>query len=126
MRVNGTTVPGGFVAKAVDATGVTSTRTRHFFEVDWRIDTGLTLRVDGVAIFTNLATPGFVPAAGDRFVFGARTGGLDEEMRLDNIAIFTGGVLTPPTATAPYYFSADFPASRPPTKRSTGTLTPNG
>ena len=66
--------------------------TRHFFEVDWRMDTGLTLRVDGVAIFTNLATPGFVPAAGDRFVFGARTGGLDPTER--------GSTISPSSPTA--------------------------
>ncbi|HZJ13811.1 MAG TPA: choice-of-anchor Q domain-containing protein, partial [Chthoniobacteraceae bacterium] len=105
VRVNGAVVPGGFISKPTVNWGEFNI-TRHFFEVDWRIDTGLTLRVDGSAIFTNLATPGFVPAAGDRFVFGARTGGSDEQCSLDNIAIFTGGVLTPLSATTPYYFSA--------------------
>ena len=110
VRVNGTAVPGGFVSKP-SANWGNFNPARHLFEVDWRLDTGLTLRVDGVAIFTNLATPGFVPASGDRFVFGARTGGLDEEVRLDNVAIFTGGVLTPIAGVAPYYFSSDFPAN---------------
>ena len=110
VRLNGTVVPGGFVSKTSSTWGNFNSA-RHFFEVDWRIDTGLTLRVDGVAIFTNLPTPGFLPASGHRFVFGARTGGLDEEVRLDNLAIFTGGVLTRATATSPYYFSADFPAT---------------
>lgn len=110
VRVNGTTVPGGFVAKPDFEWGDFDS-TRHLFEVDWRIDTGLTLRVDGVAIFTNLPTPGYIPAAGHRFVFAARTGGSDEECRLDNIAIVTGGVLTPLTGIAPFQFSADFPGS---------------
>ncbi len=104
VRVNGAVVPGGFVAKSSSAWGNLNT-TRHFFEVDWRFDTGLTLRVDGVAIFTNLATPGYFPAASHRFVFGGRTGGVNEEVRLDNITIFTGGVLNPVAAAAPYYFS---------------------
>ncbi len=108
VRVNGTTVPGGFVSKP-SANWGSFDPTRHVFEVDWRIDTGLTLRVDGVPIFTNLATPGYIPAAGHRFVFGARTGGSVEECRLDNIAIISGGVLTPIPAIAPYQFSSDFP-----------------
>ncbi len=37
-------------------------------------------------IFTNLAT-GFVPEAGDRFGFGARTGGFSAEQRIDNVNI---------------------------------------
>ncbi len=106
VRVNGVVVPCGFVAKTASAWG-NFNLARHFFEVDWRLDTGLTLRVDGIAIFTNLATPGFVPATGDRFVFGARTGGLDQETRLDNLAIFTGGVLTAVSGIAPFHFSGE-------------------
>ena len=37
-------VPGGFVAKPSASWGDFNL-TRHFFEVDWRMDTGLTLRV---------------------------------------------------------------------------------
>lgn len=103
-RVNGAIV--GFLAKPGSAWGNFNT-TRHFFEVDWHYFTGLTLRVDGVSIFTNLPTPGFVPDIGHRFVFGARTGGLDQEVRLDNILIVTGGVLTPLAAGAPYHFNAE-------------------
>ena len=108
VRVNGTTVPGGFLPKPSLDWG-NFQLTRHFFEVDWRMDTGLTLRVDGVAIFTNLATPGFVPATGDRVVWGARTSGFDQETRLDNLVIFTNGVLSPVAGVAPYHFSSDFP-----------------
>ena len=110
VRVNGTTVPGGFVSKPSLDWG-NFQLTRHFFEVDWRMDTGLTLRVDGVAIFTNLATPGFVPATGDRVVWGARTSGFDQETRLDNLVVFTGGVLSPVAGIAPYHFSSDFPVA---------------
>lgn len=107
VRVDGATVPGGFVAKPMADWGEMNA-TMHFFEVDWRIDTGLTLRVDGVTIFSNLPTPGYVPVAGHRFGFGARTGGFDQETRLDNLAIFTNGVLAPLPAVAPYYRSAEF------------------
>ena len=101
VRVNGATVPGGFVSKP-SANWGNFNAARHFFEVDWRRDTGLTLRLDGVAIFTNLATPGFTPQSGDRFVFGARTGGLDEQVTLDNITIMGGGVLSPLAPMSPY------------------------
>lgn len=104
VRVNGATVLGGFAPKPSGNWGNFNPK-RHFFEVDWRFDTGLTLRVDGITIFKNLATPGFTPAKGDRFVFGARNGGMDEEVRLDNLALFTGGVLSRLPATAPYFFS---------------------
>ncbi len=106
VRVNGKVVPGGFVAKSGGAWGSLNT-TRHFFEVDWHALTGLSLRVDGSAIFTNLRTPGFVPDVGNRFVFGARTGGLDQEVRLDNIVVVTGGILTPVAAVSPYFFNVE-------------------
>ena len=110
VRVNGATVPDGFVAKPATDWGELNLA-RHFFEVDWRGDTGLTLRVNGVAIFTNLPTPGFIPTPGDRFVFGARTEGFNQTTRLDNLAIFTNGVLTPLTGVAPFHFSGEFPAN---------------
>lgn len=106
VRVNGAVVPGGFVAKPDTDWGELNP-TPHFFEVDWHYFNGLTLRVDGVAIFTNLPTPGFVPDIGHRFVFGARTGGFDQQVTLDNILVLTGGVLTPVAAAAPYYFNAE-------------------
>ena len=121
VRVNGVTVPGGFVSKP-SANWGTSNTTRHLFEVDWRKDTGLSLRVDGVAIFTNLATPGFITQAGDRFVFGARTGSFYEAITLDNIAIITGGVLLPLAPISRFMLAPIIrrPARRP-IKRLMGT-----
>ncbi|MBS0657706.1 MAG: hypothetical protein JSR82_05590 [Verrucomicrobia bacterium] len=106
VRVGGTVVPNGFVAKPTADWGALNP-TRHLFEVDWRMDNGLTLKVDGVVIFTNLPTPGFRPAAGDVFAFAARTGQFFQETRLDNIVIVTGGVLTPAFVTTPYIFSTE-------------------
>jgi hypothetical protein len=109
VRVNGESVPGGYVAKSFRDAGNFDT-TRHFFEVDWSYFTGLTLRVDGVAVFTNLPTPGYTLDAANRFVFGARTGPQGtEQLRLDNIVVATGGTLTPVVAGAPYYTSEDNP-----------------
>ena len=110
VRVNGAVVPGGFVAKPDTDWGELNPA-RHFFEVDWHYFTGLTLRVNGVAVFTNLPTPGFVPDIGHRFVFGARTGGFDQQVTLDNILVVTGGVLSPVAAAAPYYFNSENAAS---------------
>ncbi len=94
VRLNGKLVPGGYVAKPGSAWGTANLK-RHFFEVDWNYFDGLTLRVDGEAIFSGLPTPGFVPQVGDLFGFGARTGGSYQEISLDNIAIITDGVLRP-------------------------------
>ena len=102
VRVNGTTVSGGFSSQPAANWGGFS-GTRHLFEVDWRYDTGLTLKMDGTNIFSNLATPGFTPQVGDRFVWAARTGGLAQEVRLDNVVVVTGGTLTPLATGAPFY-----------------------
>jgi hypothetical protein len=78
---------------------------RHFFEADWNYYTGMTVRMDGQAIFSNVITPNFIPHAGDRFVWAARCGDLSEEIRLDNIVAMTGGNLVQMPATSPYYES---------------------
>ena len=50
---------------------------------------GLDVTYGGVVICSNLATPGFVPAAGDRLAFSARTGGLTEDVFLDDLLVTT-------------------------------------
>lgn len=110
VRVNGQMVPGGYVAKPAADWGDLSSQ-RHHFEVDWHYFNGLTLKVNGQVIFTGLPTVGFVPDIGDRFVFAARTGGYDQQLRLDNLVILTGGTLTALPAGAPYHASAENPPS---------------
>ena len=66
--------------------------TRHAFEVTWDAASGLTFKIDGNAIFTNAATPGFTPQAGDRFAWGARTASSPESFDLDNIVVTTTGL----------------------------------
>jgi hypothetical protein len=64
----------------------------------------LDLRLGGQDVFVDLPT-GFVPEVGDRFAFGARTGGANAVQRIDDLAIATivpepasltvlGGVMT--------------------------------
>ena len=66
--------------------------TRHYFELDFKSDGKVNFWMDGTQYATNVAS-GYTPQAGDRFAFGARTGGADEEVRLDNIVAYTGGTL---------------------------------
>jgi hypothetical protein len=76
---------------------------RHLFEVDWSYYTGMTVKLDGQPIFTNVITRGFVPRAGDRMVWGARSSSFTEDLRLDNIAVVTGGNLANAVPMSPYF-----------------------
>jgi len=101
LGVNGTLVAGhGYTPIA--QWGINNS-TRHLFEVDWNYYTGMSVSMDGQGIFTNVPTPGFVPHAGDRLVWAARCGNENEQVRLDNIAVVTGGNLVQAGTTAPYY-----------------------
>jgi hypothetical protein len=103
IRVNGIT----YVSQANNPAtqwGVNSSA-RHYFEVDWHYTNGMTVRVNGQTIFSNVPTHGFVPRAGDCFVWAARTGGLAETVQLDNIVVVTGGNLAQLPLGSPYYAS---------------------
>jgi hypothetical protein len=79
VRVNG----------AIVATNPTNPFTNGAFvsvSVVFDSDGTLDLTFDGAPIFINLPT-GFTPATGDRFGFGGRTGGFNEENRIDNVNI---------------------------------------
>jgi fibronectin type 3 domain-containing protein len=78
----------------------------HLFEADWNYYTGLTVKMDGQPIFTNVITTGFVPHAGDRMVWAARCTSATETMRLDNITVVTGGNLINALPTNPYFQDA--------------------
>lgn len=73
--------------------------TRHSFQVDWDNDTGLTVLRNGSPIFTNVLTDGFVPAAGDGFVWAARGGAASQTYRIDNVSVTTV-TQAPPTIRA--------------------------
>jgi len=76
--------------------------TRHYVEIDWHVHLGLTVRMDGQTIVSNVLTTGFTPAAGDRIAIAARTGGFNEEFRIDNLVVVTRGLLFRMPLTAPY------------------------
>lgn len=75
--------------------------TRHAFQVSWNQLSGLSASQNGVVIFTNVPTPGFVPKAGDGFVWATRAGAtIGETFRLDNISVTTVPGLPPAIQSA--------------------------
>lgn len=68
---------------------------RNSFSVDWNCTNGLTLAVNGVTIFTNVATAGFVPAPGQVFSWAARTSTNTEDARIDNVCVLANANLRP-------------------------------
>jgi len=81
--------------------------TRHLFEVDWNYFSGMTVRVDGQTIFSNVPSTGFTPHSGDRLVWAARSVNYSEYLRLDNIVVMTGGNLVTVPASSPYFADAN-------------------
>lgn len=105
LKVDGTTV--AVITNNPTTTWGNGNGTRHFFEVDWNYTNGLSVKMDGQGIFTNVATSNFTSRVGDRFVWGARSGTAREEVRLDNIVVVTGGNLVPVTTIAPSFADAN-------------------
>ena len=69
-----------------------STSTLRALAIHWDaagLDVTYTVNTTPVAICTNLPTPGYVPAAGHRFAFTARTGSNTEGVYLDNLLVST-------------------------------------
>lgn len=81
IAVDNADVPNGYNPLVPVADGVTRTAV-----IRWA-NNAVTLSVDGEDIFTEVPTPGFSPAATDRFAFAARTGGLFEDLFIDNLVI---------------------------------------
>jgi len=81
VAVNGTDVPGGSNATEPQVDGQW-----HSVCIEWA-DGKVTVSVDEIALFTDLATPGFTPIASNIFAFATRTGGATETLLIDNISI---------------------------------------
>ena len=105
LRLNGNVI--GFATNNPTTQWGITNATRHFFEMDWHYANGMTVRMDGQTILSNVTPVGFTPRVGDRFVWAARTGVLSEQVRLDNIIVVTGGTLSPVPMTGPYYKSGE-------------------
>lgn len=65
--------------------------------VSWDPDRGVSLSINGEAIFTDVEVAGFVGDDSYTFAVSSRTGGADEDVFLDSVAIATG--VPPGTAT---------------------------
>lgn len=63
-------------------------QTARALTINWD-SSGLDLTYNGSAICTDLATPGYVPAAGHSFAFTARTGGSSQTTSIDDLVITT-------------------------------------
>lgn len=61
--------------------------------IHWDAQTGLDISYDGVAICTDVPTPGFHPGPGDCFAITARTGGASEDVAFDSVVAATMPVL---------------------------------
>jgi hypothetical protein len=121
VRVNGSTL-AALPYNALTQWGLLNS-TRHIFEVDWSHVGGMTVRMDGQTIFTNVPTPGFDPRPGDRFVWGARTGDASsQQVRLDNIVVATGGNLVSMPMGSPFYKSDEFPPNQTADKAFDGII----
>jgi len=106
IRVNGSAVATQAYLSA--SQWGTNSVLRHFFEVDWNSAAGISVKMNGTNIFTNVRTPGFRAQPGDSFVFAARSGGLSETVRVDNIVVMTGGNLVQVPMESPFYKSEEF------------------
>jgi hypothetical protein len=104
LRLNGATIASSSFDPTAEWGNYGSVR--HFFEVDWGLEGGMTVRMDGQAIFTNVPTTGFVPQIGDQFVWAARCGGLTEDLRLDNVLLVAGANLEELAVGPPYFNNA--------------------
>lgn len=69
----------------------------NFTDVFMRLNASgtLDLQYKGMVIFNGMALPGYTALAGGVFVFGARTGGLNEYQWVANIAVATTPGLIP-------------------------------
>lgn len=84
VRVNGVDVPGGSNTTVSPFTAGQFQLLELFMDNNGTLD----LRLGGQDVFVELPT-GFVPEVGDRFAFGARTGGANAVQRIDDLAIAT-------------------------------------
>ena len=84
---------GNFLATNLPGRNFTYDQTFRTVTLHWHAVTGLDLTYDGLAIFTALPTRGFIPTIGCNFAFNAATGGLTQDVFVDDLAITT--VTTP-------------------------------
>ncbi len=79
---------GNFLATSLPGGDFRYDQTFRTVVLHWDAN-GLDLTYDGLAIFTNLPTPGFIPTVGNNFALNAATGGLMHDVFIDDLAITT-------------------------------------
>ncbi len=85
---------GNFPARNLAGGNFAFDQTFRTVTLRWDAVNGLDLTYDGVAIFTRLPTPGFVPTVGSNFALNAATGGSTQDVFIDDLVVTTG--VTPP------------------------------
>ena len=80
---------GNFLATGLPGGNFTFDQTFRAVELRWDRVNGLSLTYDGIAIFTRLPTPGFTPGPGYSFAFNASTGGLTQDVFIDDLSVTT-------------------------------------
>lgn len=86
---------GNFPATNLPGGNFTYDQTFRAITLHWDAVNGLDLTYDGVTVFARLPTPGFIPTVGGNFALNAATGGLMQDVFIDDLAITT---LTTPVA----------------------------
>ncbi len=90
---------GNYLASNLPGGNFTYDPTFRTVTLRWDATNGLDLTYDGNAIFTRLPTPGFVPTVGCNFAFNAATGGLMQDVFIDDLSITTSTAPAAPLAT---------------------------
>ncbi|MDP3071071.1 MAG: CotH kinase family protein [Opitutaceae bacterium] len=90
---------GNFLAANLPGGNFTYDQTFRTVTLHWDSVNGLDLTYDGIAIFTRLPTPGFIPTVGCNFALNAATGGLMQDVFIDDLSITTVTTPVAPVAT---------------------------
>ena len=90
---------GNYLATNLPGENFTFDQTFRTVTLRWSATTGLDLTYDGIVIFTQLPTPGFIPTANSNFAFNSSTGGLSQDTFIDDLSITTVTTPIAPVAT---------------------------
>jgi hypothetical protein len=101
VLTDGGVAVANFLAAGLPGGNFTYDQTFRTIRVHWDKVHGLSLTYDGMMVFSNAPTPGFIPTAGCNFAINGATGGSMQDVYIDNLLIttakssplFTGGVV---------------------------------
>ena len=90
---------GNFLATRLPGGNFTYDRNFRTVTLHWDATNGLDLTYDDLPIFTDLPTPGFIPSVGCNFAVNASTGGLMQDVFIDDLSITTTTAFAAPAET---------------------------